>query len=230
MRKRAPILGLVGLLLVVLAGGPPLTAPWAGAAGGGKGADGPTLKRTTATVVANVEHEEVSFCSGAGGEHFKVDLVIRGPITSNDPRLSGQFTGHVRVLVKRAPLDLDALIGHGRDDFVVLDANGTWKARGTGFFVFDLGKPLRGLLFATLRDGSTWISNFSVANQLVSVPIILDDTLRRVGLTPQGVRGRIIVEMGGPITFNPSDPGLIQAGSCPGGLGPDPLRDPPIYP
>ncbi len=191
--------------------------------------DGPTLNRTTATVVAAVKHSEFGFCTGPGGEHFKVDLQIRGPITSTDPRLRGEFFGHVRVLVKRAPLDQDILVGHGRDDFVIRDGNGT-KARGTGFFVFDFGKPLRGMLFARLRDGSTWISNFSVANQLVSLPVVLDDTLQRLGVKPIGFRGPVVVRMGGQDTLNPSDPGLIQNGSCSGGLGADPLREQPVYP
>lgn len=206
-------LSLLGLLLLVAATLAAKTAPPAPAAAEGRG-NGPILRRTTATVVADVEQENVSFCSASGGEHFKVDLMIRGPITSNDSRLASEFTGDVRVLVKRAPLAQDALIGHGRDDFVVRDTNGEWKTRGTGFFVFDLGKPLRGLLFATLRDGSTWISNFSVANQLVSVPIVLDDTLQRAGIPPLGIRGPVVVEMGGPVTLNPSDPGLIQTGAC----------------
>ncbi len=198
-------------------------------AAAGKAA-GPKLSRSSATVVANVEREDVSFCAGEGGEHFKVDLLIRGPIHSSDSRLSGQFTGHVRVLVKRVPLDADALIGHGRDDFEVHGADGALKAKGTGFFVFDLGKPLRGMLFATLRDGSTWISNFSVMNNLVSFPIVVDDTLDRLRAPTVGVRGPIVVEIGGPATLNPGDPGLIQTGSCPGGLGPDPLREPPVFP
>lgn len=228
MSPRAPKLGRRGLALAAL-----LLSAIAVTGRSGVAADrapGPKLSRSSATVVANVEREDVSFCTGSGGEHFKVDLLIRGPIHSSDPRLAGEFVGHVRVLVKRVPLDGDALIGHGRDDFEVRGSDGTLKAKGTGFFVFDLGKPLRGMLFATLRDGSAWISNFSVMNNLVSIPIVVDDSLRRLGAAPIGARGPIVVEMGGPATLNPGDPGLIQTGSCPGGLGPDPLREPPLFP
>jgi hypothetical protein len=69
-----------------------------------------------------------------------------------------------------------------------------------------------------------------VVNQLVSVPIVIDDTLQRAGIPPLGFRGPVVVEMDGPVTLNPSDPGLIQTGACVGGLGPDPRRDPPVYP
>ncbi len=213
------------LVVVMIAGLVAIAVPYAHTAT----RDGPTLKRTTATVVAAVKRSDFGFCSGPGGEHFKVDLQIRGPITSNDHRLAGEFFGHVRVLVKRAPVDSDILVGHGRDDFVIRDAHGT-KARGTGFFVFDFGKPLKGMLFARLRDGSSWISNFSVANQLVSLPIVLDDTLHRLGVRPIGFRGPVVVRIGGQDTFNPSDPGLIQHAACSGGLGADPLREQPIYP
>jgi hypothetical protein len=104
------------------------------------------------------------------------------------------------------------------------------EGQGNGVLRVRPRQASAGLLIAALWDGSTWISNFSVVNELVSLPIVLDDTLQRAGLAPLGIRGPVVVEMGGPVTFNPSDPGLIQTGSCPGGLGPDPLRDPPVYP
>ncbi len=184
-----------------------------------------SLQRTVATVVADVERKKVGFCKGEGGEYYKVDLQIRGPIVSNDQRLSGEFVGHVRVLAKRTPIDQHALIGHGRDDFIVVNEEGQEKARGTGFFVFDHFKPLKGLLFVTLRDGSTWISNFSVVNELIRVPIILDAELRRAGQRQIDIRGPIVVEMGGQAAPNPTDPGVVQTGSCPGGFDPNPLRN-----
>lgn len=213
---------LVGVLTIGMVAAPRAVA--------GSDRDGPRLERATATVVANVEREDVGSCTGPGGDHFRVDLVIRGPVESTDRRLRGEFIGHVRVLVKRVPVDGDAYIGHGRDDFEIRGGDGALKARGSGFFVFDQGKPMPGMLFAALADGSTWISNFTVLNQLVSFPIVSDDALGRLGGSPLGKRGPVVVVMGGPASSNPGDPGLIQAGFCAGGLGPDPLRERPVFP
>jgi hypothetical protein len=72
------------------------------------GEPGPTLERTTALVVAAVERSEFSVCGGPSGEHYRVDLRVRGPVKSNDARLDGEFLGHVRVLLKRSPADEDS--------------------------------------------------------------------------------------------------------------------------
>ena len=216
------------MLVVILVAAGPVAIAWPQAVSA-DGQPGPTLDRTTAVVVAAVEHSEVDVCDGPGGEHYRVDLTVRGPATSNDARLDGEFLGHVRVLLQRTPADDDLAIGHGRDDFVIQDTTGV-KVRGTAYFVFDSGKPLKGLAFAKLRDGGTWITNFSVAHQLVAGPLVVDDTLARAGGPPVAVRGPLVARLGGQESFSPSDPGLIQTGSCLGGLGADPLADPPIYP
>jgi hypothetical protein len=130
-----------------------------------------------------------AICAGVDGIYVLLSVQGSGPVTSDDPRLSGIF--HADALILDGPT---TGLGVSRDSWTITDpATGAVKARGIAIAT-DLGPHPRAVTFATLADGS-----HMVANTVVTLPA-------------PGSSDPILIEYGGPGLAEP-DRGVIVSGS-----------------
>lgn len=197
-------------------------ALFAGASPAASAGGGVQVQRAVRVVVATVTSDDSGPCAGADGQYLSLDVHLKGVETSLDPRLASNFAGHVLGVFKEQ-LGADLLIGDARDDFEVRDDQGGLKLKGTAIVIGDGVKALKGLVLASLADGSTLVSSVNGLQTL----IIAEEVARRTGLggllSGLGVPIPFVVEFGGPATFNPTDEGAVRSGSCPSGFDPSPL-------
>ena len=169
----------VGSVAVIALGGRAL-------AGGG-----PQTSLVSGTYSGNTVSDHPKFCTGIDGQYLDDEGVTAGTVTSNDPRLSGNFVDHARTL-----LNLDTGVGRAVGHIVVTDPNsGEVKARYT-IYLAGQAQPdgtaiLKGTEIGTLSDGSVLFANST---------------------TTVNADGSFSGEFGGQP--GPTDLAVVQSGSC----------------
>jgi hypothetical protein len=128
--------------------------------------DGPTTDPTAATFSLTVVKGKVRECVSANGPHSELRLTLRGPITGDDPRLTGVLETKVKIMVNNA-----SSYGTGRGTFAIRDpATREKKVEGRLFSVESPFGP-HGFMVGKIRqpsgdndDGesrSSFLANFS---------------------------------------------------------------------
>jgi hypothetical protein len=145
-----------------------------------------TSFHSLATVQGTVTPKAI--CNGVDGVYMLLAVMGDGPITSDDPRMSGIF--HADALILDSPV---SGLGVSRDSWTITDpATGAVKVRGYAIAT-DLGPHPRAITVATLADGS-----HMVANSVVTLPA-------------PGSTDPILIEYGGAGLEEP-DRGVIVSG------------------
>jgi hypothetical protein len=130
--------------------------------------DGPTTDPTAARFSLMVVKGKVRECVSANGPHSELRLTLRGPITGDDPRLTGVLETKVEILVNNA-----TSYGTGRGTFAIRDpATREKKVEGRlfsvespfgphGFMVGKIRRPSGGDDMDEDESRSSFLANFS---------------------------------------------------------------------
>ncbi len=152
---------------------------------------GPRTTQVSGRFSGHGVSDDPTFCTGIDGQYLDDRGVSAGTVTSEDPRLSGDFVNHVRTL-----LNLDTGIGRAVGHIVVTDpTTGEVKARFTiyvaGQIQPDGTGTLKGMEIGTVSDGSVLFANST---------------------TTTNPDGTFTGEFGGQP--GPTDLAVIQGGNC----------------
>jgi hypothetical protein len=130
--------------------------------------DGPTTDPTAARFSLTVVKGKVRECVSANGPHSELRLTLRGPITGDDPRVTGVLETKVKIMVNDA-----SSYGTGRGRFAIRDpATREKKVEGRlfsvespfgphGFMVGKIRQPSRGDDEDDGESRSIFFANFS---------------------------------------------------------------------
>ena len=111
--------------------------------------DGPTTDPTAATFSLTVVKGKLRECVSANGPHSELRLTLRGPITADDPRLTGVLETNVKIMVNNA-----SSYGTGRGTFAIRDpATREKKVEGRLFSVESPHGP-HGFMIGKIRQPS----------------------------------------------------------------------------
>jgi hypothetical protein len=111
--------------------------------------DGPTTDPTAASFSLTVVEGKFRECVSANGPHSELRLTLRGPITADDPRLTGVLETKVEILVNNA-----TSYGTGRGTFAIRDpATREMKVEGRLFSVESPTGP-HGFMVGEIRQPS----------------------------------------------------------------------------
>jgi len=158
-------------------------------------ADSVAFSITTFHSFATITPESVSVtvCPHSDGTYTNVHVMGSGPVSSNDPRMSGIF--HVDAMILTNAVG----VGVSRDKWTITDAvTGAVKAKGVAQALdTDMTAPVHSAVTARLADGSFM------------------STLAVVTLPSAATGGLITVEYGGPVATDPGR-GVIISRDCGG--------------
>jgi hypothetical protein len=131
--------------------------------------DGPTTDPAAATFSLTVVKGKLRECVSANGPHSELRLTLKGPITADDPRLTGVLETNVKIMVNNA-----SSYGTGRGTFAIHDpATREKKVAGMLFSVESPFGP-HGFMIGKIRQPrddddedespSSFLANFSATS------------------------------------------------------------------
>ena len=129
--------------------------------------DGPTTDPATASFSLTVVKGKFRECVSPNGPHSELKLRLRGPITGDDPRLTGVLETNVKILVNDA-----TSYGTGRGTFAIRDPATRQKTADGRLFSVESPHGPHGFMIGKIRqpsgDGeneeksrSSFLANFS---------------------------------------------------------------------
>ncbi len=190
MRNLGKLIGLAALLAAGNALGN------GGGHGHGHGDDRPRpmeISRVFArTEIAAPSFTVLETCQGPDGPYQLIHVTGEGPITSDDPRLTGTF------IVDALILDSTTTgIGVSTDRFKVIDpSTGRLKVKGKAWGTDLAGEPIKSMAIADLADGSRLATNATVY------------------LPQPGTAQPLAIEYGGAGPGNLEDRAFVISGDC----------------
>jgi hypothetical protein len=111
--------------------------------------DGPTTDPTTASFSLTVVKGKFRECISANGPHSELKLRLRGPITADDPRLTGVLETNVKILVNNA-----TSYGTGRGTFAIRDPATRQKTVEGRLFSVESPHGPHGFMIGKIRQPS----------------------------------------------------------------------------
>jgi hypothetical protein len=111
--------------------------------------DGPTTDPTAATFSLTVVKGKFRECVSANGRHSELRLTLRGPITADDPRLTGVLETKVEILVNDA-----TSYGTGHGTFAIRDPDSREKKVEGRLFSVESPHGPHGFLVGKIQQAS----------------------------------------------------------------------------